>query len=82
MTTIEIHEFQGCVSDLTDRAQEGEAVTITKQGHPVARLVPAELPTPSAKTTRTGDGSRYLPTPIKLRGVGPSAVSYVSENRR
>ena len=82
MTTVDIHEFQGCVSDLVDRAQKGEAVTITKQGKPVARLVPAELPTPSANTIRTGDGSRYLPTPIKLRGIGPSAASYVSEGRR
>lgn len=77
MKTIDLQEFQECVGDLIDRVQEGEVATITKRGQPVARLIPAGSLTRSEATVRPGDGSRYLPSPIKLRGNGPSALSYV-----
>ncbi len=82
MTTVDLREFKGRVSDLIDRVEQGEFVTITKHGRPVARLIPVEPPARRERTIRPGDGSRHLPTPIKLRGGGPSAASYVSENRR
>lgn len=33
-------------------------------------------------TVRRSEGPRYLPTPMKLRGAGRSAASYVVEGRR
>lgn len=33
-------------------------------------------------TVRPGNGSRYLPTPAKLRSAERAAATYVSEGRR
>jgi prevent-host-death family protein len=87
VTTVDIKHFQECVSELVDRAEQGEAITVMRHGRPVAQLVPAAPPMhPPAITTkgamRPDNHPRYLPSPIKLRGSGPSAVDYVTESRR
>lgn len=40
-TKSSIEERETTLSDLLDRAERGEEVTISRQGRPVARLVPA-----------------------------------------
>jgi prevent-host-death family protein len=85
--TVGIRELKDKASTIIDRVEEGEAITVTKHGRPVARIVSATTPPHLAAlvangTVRPGEGPRYLPKPTKLRGSGKSAAEYVSEGRR
>jgi prevent-host-death family protein len=85
--TVGIRELKDRVSAIIDRVEDGEAITVTKHGRPVARIVSATAPPHLAAlvadgTVRPREGSRYLPKPAKLRGSGKSAADYVSEGRR
>lgn len=82
-----IRELKDSASAIIDRVEEGEAITVTKRGRPVARIVSASTPPHLAAlvaegTVRPGEGPRHLPKPAKLRGSGKSAADYVSEGRR
>ncbi len=85
--TVGIRELKDKASTIIDRVEEGEAITVTKHGRPVARIVSATTPPHLAAlvadgTVRPSEGSRRLPKPAKLRGSGKSASDYVSEGRR
>jgi prevent-host-death family protein len=85
--TVGIRELKDKASSIIDRVEEGEAITVTKHGRPVARIVStATSPHLTALVTdgsvQPSKGPRYLPKPTKLRGGGKSAVDYVSEGRR
>ncbi|MGN6277039.1 MAG: type II toxin-antitoxin system Phd/YefM family antitoxin [Solirubrobacterales bacterium] len=85
--TVGIRELKDKASSIIDRVEEGEAITVTKHGRPVARIVSAATPPHLAAlvadgTVRLSEGGRYLPKPAKLRGSGKSAADYVSEGRR
>lgn len=85
--TVGIRELKDKASSIIDRVEEGEAITVTKHGRPVARIVSATTPPHLAAlvadgTVRPGESRRYLPKPAKLRGSGKSAADYVSEGRR
>jgi prevent-host-death family protein len=85
--TVGIRELKDSASAIIDRVEEGEAITVTKRGRPVARIVSAATPPHLAAlvadgTVRPSEGPRYLPKPTKLQGVGKSAADYVSEGRR
>jgi prevent-host-death family protein len=86
--TVGIRELKDKASSIIDRVEEGEAITVTKHGRPVARIVSTDTsPHLSALiadgTVRAPEGPRYLPTkPAKLRGEGRSAADYISEGRR
>lgn len=83
-----IRELKDKASAIIDRVEDGEAITVTKHGRPVARIVSAATPPHLAAlvadgTVRPSEGPRYLPTkPAKLRGPGKSAADYVAEGRR
>jgi len=84
---VGIRELKDKASTIIDRVENGEAITVTKHGRPVARIVSAATPPHlaalvAAGTVRPGEGPRYLPEPAKLRGSGKSAADYVSEGRR
>lgn len=86
--TVGIRELKDKASSIIDRVEEGEAITVTKNGRPVARIVSTNTP-PHLSTliadgsVRAPEGPRYLPPkPSKLRGPGKSAAEYVSEGRR
>jgi prevent-host-death family protein len=86
-TTVGIRELKDSASAIIDRVEEGEAITVTKHGRPVARIVSASTPPHLAAlvaegAVRSSDGQRYLPKPTKLRGTGKSAADYVAEGRR
>jgi prevent-host-death family protein len=86
-TTVGIRELKDKASAIIDRVEDGEAITVTKNGRPVARIVSAATPPHLAALiadgrVRPGEGARYLPKPTKLRGSGKSASDYVSEGRR
>ncbi len=44
MTTVSVADAKARLSELLDRASQGEEVVITRHGKPVARLVPTERP--------------------------------------
>ena len=44
MDAINVSDAKARFSELVERAADGEEVTITKRGRPVARLVPVEKP--------------------------------------
>jgi len=47
MVSVGMHEARSNLSKRVDRALEGEDVTITRNGTPVARIVPVQDHTPS-----------------------------------
>lgn len=85
--TVGIRELKDKASAIIDRVEDGEAITVTKHGRPVARIVSAATPPHLAAlvadgTVRPSEGSQPLPKPAKLRGSRKSASDYVSEGRR
>ncbi|HVD38404.1 MAG TPA: type II toxin-antitoxin system prevent-host-death family antitoxin [Solirubrobacterales bacterium] len=86
--TVGIRELKDKASSIIDRVEDGEAITVTKHGRPVARIVSTSVPPHLSTliadgTVRPPEGPRYLPPkPAKLRGTGKSAAEYVSEGRR
>lgn len=85
--TVGIRELKDKASTIIDRVEEGEAITVTKHGRPVATIVSATKPPYLAALVADGtvspsESPRYLPKAIKLRGSGESATDYVSEGRR
>jgi prevent-host-death family protein len=85
---IGIRELKNNASHIIEQAEAGEAITITRRGKPVATIVSATIPPELASLIASGvvrpprNRSRFRPTPIKLRGPGPTAAEYVSEGRR
>jgi prevent-host-death family protein len=45
-STVGAYEAKTHLAALLDRVEQGEALTITRNGRPVARLVPVEAPRP------------------------------------
>lgn len=85
--TVGIRELKDKASAIIDRVEEGEAITVTKHGRPVARIVSTATPPHLAAlvadgSVRPGEGPRFMPTPSKPRGTGKSAADYVDEGRR
>lgn len=85
--TVGIRELKDKVSTIIDRVEDGEAITVTKHGRPVARIISTATPPHLAAlvadgTVRPSEGARYLPKPAKLQSPGKSAADYVSEGRR
>ncbi|HEX6602099.1 MAG TPA: type II toxin-antitoxin system prevent-host-death family antitoxin [Solirubrobacterales bacterium] len=86
--TVGIRELKDKASTIIDRVEDGEAITVTKHGRPVARIVSTSTPPHLSAliadgTVRAPEGPRYLPAkPAKLKGEGKGAAEYVSEGRR
>jgi prevent-host-death family protein len=86
--TVGIRELKDKASSIIDRVEHGDAITVTKHGRPVARIVSTTTPPHLAGliadgSVRAPEGPRYLPPkPARLRGAGKSAAEYVSEGRR
>jgi len=45
---VNVHEAKTHFSALLARVEKGERITVARAGKPVAKLIPAELPQPSA----------------------------------
>jgi prevent-host-death family protein len=85
--TVGIRELKNNASKIIERAAAGETITVTRRGQPVATIVSTTVPSGMAALiargdVRPGNGSRYLPKPVKLSGEGKTAAEYVSEGRR
>ena len=85
--TVGIRELKNGTSEIIDRVEAGEPITITRRGKPVARIVSTGTPPHLAAMiargeVRPGNGARHVPKPVKAAGSGKTAAEYVSEGRR
>jgi prevent-host-death family protein len=86
-TTVGIRELKDSASSIIDRVEDGESITVTKRGRPVARIVSTSIAPHLASlvaegTVRPSEGPRFLPKPTRLRTGDKTAADYVSEGRR
>lgn len=84
---VGIRELKDNASAIIDQVEGGEAITVTRRGRPVARIVSTAMPSHLAAlvadgAVRPGSGPRHQPKPTKLRGSGKAAADYVAEGRR
>ncbi|HRO04466.1 MAG TPA: type II toxin-antitoxin system prevent-host-death family antitoxin [Terricaulis sp.] len=81
MTAYSVAEAKAKLSELIDRAEKGEAVTITRHGKPVAEIKPAQR---AAKPITQADldwlAERRSKIKIRKRG-GPNAVEIIRQMR-
>lgn len=88
MREVGIRQLKNETSSIIERVENGEIVTVTRRGRPVARVVPAGMSPGMAKLVERGvvrwSGRKpKLPqNPTPLIGDGPTAADYVSEGRR
>lgn len=68
------------ISDLLDRVENGEEVTITRNGRPVARLVPVLPPFNQERARAAADGLRALSKGTRLDGI--SIKELIEDGRR
>ena len=80
MSTVGTFEAKTHLSELLDRVAEGEEITITRNGKPVARLVPMNASRPSERKdlARRIDKARRG---VKL-GPGLTLRKLIDEGRR
>ncbi|HEY4377337.1 MAG TPA: type II toxin-antitoxin system prevent-host-death family antitoxin [Acidimicrobiales bacterium] len=85
---VGVRELKNDLSRYLDRVADGEELTVTRRGRPVARLLPADATTDRlADLIKAGvvqpptSSRRTLPTPIKLDG-GATVSDLVAEQRR
>lgn len=67
MAQVSVRDLQNHAGDVLDRVEAGEHITVTRNGKPVAELVP--LPRPRFTTAEIIELRRHLPDidPHKLR---------------
>jgi prevent-host-death family protein len=72
------------LSSLLDRVEQGEEVTITRHGKPVARLIPAETDEEKQKRRmRAVAGLKSLREEFKGRGITVDEIrEWIAEGRR
>lgn len=85
--TVGIRELKESLSAYVDRVKNGEALTVTEHGTPVARLVPATVPAGVAQLVAEGrivwPSERPILRAPRVRLRGPkSAADRVIEDRR
>jgi prevent-host-death family protein len=93
MGEVSVREFKNRLSEHLRRLENGETITVTRRGRPVAIVMPVE-PQGDRLTARlrelvargviqwSGGKPKGLNPPIKLRGEGPTASEMVLEDRR
>lgn len=78
MATYGVAEAKNNFTHLLDRVQEGESITITRHGKPVAELRAAPKMTPEARRTKWAE---FLALPIEEPPPGWSAEELVRKMR-
>ena len=85
---VGVTELRTNLADWLQRVREGEELTITDRGMPVARLVPVGEAALIARLEREGvlarpesSGPRVIPQPIRALRDGPSVSDLVVEFR-
>lgn len=88
MRDVGIRQLKNETSAIIERVENGEIVTVTRRGRPVARVVPVGIPAGMARLVAEGtvqwSGRKPAPPrdPKPLIGDGPTAADHVSEGRR
>ncbi len=75
---VALREAKANLSGLTKQAKDGVRVVITNHGTPIADLVQHGAGTASLRTLKRPG---LLPSPIKLKGKGPTASDLVLLDR-
>lgn len=81
MSEYSVAEAKAKLSELIDRAEKGEGVTITRHGKPVAEIR-SVAPAPKVITKADLDWLAEQRSKIKRRKGGPNAVQLVRQVRR
>lgn len=81
MTEYSVAEAKAKLSELIDRAEKGEGVTITRHGKPVVELKPAAVAQPRMITQADLDWLAEQRSKIKRKKGGPNAVELVRKMR-
>lgn len=76
--TIGAYEAKTKLSALLDRVEKGETLTITRNGRPVARLVPAR-PAAASQPGSVAEGLRALRETLRAEGVEPFTPEEIVE---
>jgi len=73
---VGIRELRADLSRYLKRVREGEEIVVTDRGTPIAKITPAtgrsridELIAAGVLTPASNQGSRKVPTPIKIKGA-------------
>ena len=66
MSTIGAYEAKTKFSELLERVEKGERVTITKHGRPVATMIPAQRPRDLEKARQAMENLRQLAREVDL----------------
>ena len=90
MEQIGVRALRLELSRVLDRVREGETVVVTRDGEPIAKIVPVQpdVPPGLAELIRTGrvswSGARLtsLPEPVPLIGEGPTVSELLIAQRR
>jgi prevent-host-death family protein len=69
MEQVGLFEAKNRLSELVTRAEEGEEITITRHGHPAARLIPAVRVFDREKARKAIAKMRRLRRGVKLSGL-------------
>lgn len=80
MSEYSVAEAKARLSELIDRAEKGEGVTITRHGKPVVEMKPVR-PAPRLVTQADLDWLAERRSKIKVRKKGPNAVEIVRQMR-
>ncbi len=72
-STVGAYEAKTHLAALLDRVEKGETLTITRNGRPVARLVPTDptRPLPEAEAAALVERFRELREELRAAGVRP-----------
>jgi len=79
MTTVGTYEVKTHLSELLDRVEKGEEITITRHGKPIARLLPAKA-RDQAAIDRAVENILRIRKGAKLRGL--KIKDMIEEGRR
>lgn len=66
MSTIGAYEAKTKFSELLERVEKGEQITITRHGKPVAILAPLSRPRDTGKARKAMEGLRQLARKVDL----------------
>ena len=73
MTTVNIHAAKTHLSQLVEKAAEGEAVVIAKAGKPMVKLVPVDAPA-AAQRKRIGFMAGQIAVPDDFDRMGDAEI--------
>jgi prevent-host-death family protein len=77
VTNLAVDESEASLTDLLDRAERGEEVTIRRQGRPVARLVPVGTVHDPEKARQAVADLRTLRQQLEEAGVRPFTIEEI-----